>query len=267
MALVHERLEAPGVLVGRARSDEYRSRFEMFASWVIEFHGLADYAHTFPISRAGVGKILDLPPAAIQRLVERAVSIGLLVTESDLVRRWKSGFKSLTHGANGAWFEPFKWDIGPDFLARLPTRQDYDSEGPIRGEDGTDFAPTPLGGHSDQEKPSKVRDRILERVGESLALDNKRVFAPDRIQNQSDLQGPIDTINDSLEDALDDYRQTLVPDAMPDHRGRDRQPLEIIPEADFERLLKARMAAKYGRTALSDEARATVPPLSGRDRW
>ena len=66
IALVRERLEAPGVLVGRARSDEYRARFDLFASWMIERHGLAAYQHTFPLSREHVGKILGLPPAATQ---------------------------------------------------------------------------------------------------------------------------------------------------------------------------------------------------------
>jgi len=267
MALVRERLEAPGVLVGRARSDEYRSRFDLFASWMIERHGLADYAHTFPISRERIGKILDLPPAAIQRLVERAVSIGLLVTDSDLVRRWKTGFHSLTQGSNGAWFEPYKWDIGPDFLALLPRRQDWDSEGPVRGKDGTDFALIPLGSQFDQDQPSKVRDRILARADESQNFAIKRIPASDRIQSLSGLDDPIGDINDSLEDTLDDYRQALVPDAMPDHPGRDRGPVEIIPEADFERLLRARMAAKYGKVALSDEARATVvPSITGSRR-
>ena len=133
IALVRERLEAPGVLVGRARSDEYRARFDLFASWMIERHGLAAYQHTFPLSREHVGKILGLPPAAIQRLVERAVSIGLLVTESDLVRRWKTGFQSLTQGSNGAWFEPYQWDIGPDFLALLPRRHSDRTRAPSCG--------------------------------------------------------------------------------------------------------------------------------------
>ncbi|MFJ7440984.1 hypothetical protein ACIQW5_25395 [Methylorubrum thiocyanatum] len=267
IALVRERLEAPGVLVGRARSDEYRARFDLFASWMIERHGLAAYQHTFPLSREHVGKILGLPPAAIQRLVERAVSIGLLVTESDLVRRWKTGFQSLTQGSNGAWFEPYQWDIGPDFLALLPRRQDWDSEGPVRSDDGTRFAPPPLGSHSDQDKPSKVRDRLSKGEPEPETFEIKRIPGSDRIEILSGFDGPIGGVNEAIEDALDDYRQAHVPDAMPDHPGRDRRPVEIIPEADFERLLKARMAAKYGRTALSDEARATVPPLSGRDRW
>lgn len=245
MALVLERLEAPGVLVGRARSDEYRARFALFASWMIERHGLAAYTHTFPISREGVGAILDLKPAAIQRLVERAVSIGLIVTESQPVRRWKTGFESLTQGSNGAWFEPYQWDIGPDFLALLPARHDFDSDGPVRYQDGTRFAASPLDSPFDQEKPTTLRDRFSKGMSDSETWEIEPSGAPDRIQNLSDFDDPIDGVNSSLEDALDDYRQIAVPDAMPDHPGRDRQPLEIIPEADFERLLKARMAAKY----------------------
>ncbi|WP_192285586.1 hypothetical protein, partial [Methylorubrum zatmanii] len=99
--------------------------------------------------------------------------------------------------------------------------------------------------------------------------ENERIPAPDRIHHLSGLEDSIDGINESLEDALFDYRQAHVPDAMPDHRGRDRGPVEIIPEDDFALLLKARMAAKYGGEdmALSNEARATVrPSITGSRR-
>ena len=214
MALALARLETPGVLVGRARSKQYRQRMAVFASWVIQTHGLATYQHDFPLVRPGLSRILGCTASAVQRLIATAEAIGLLVQRSSPQRRCEAKVPSPTQGSTGAWWMPDRWDIGPAFLALLPQRQIFDWDAPHEPEDGTRLAFAPLENEFDQEEPTNVRDRISTRESISFGDRNGAIFT-DRIKGDLPLSGFDDPIDDALEDAIERFRP---PGAMPDRK-------------------------------------------------
>lgn len=230
--LARTRIEEPGFLRGRQRAPSFKKRLLVFAGEMIQRHGLAKYEHQFPLARMALQGVIGMPEYLIKPLIPVLIKMGLLERTSELIRRWTAKTSSPT--SQPYWFCPHQYRLGADFEALLPAKI------------GLDFAASSLGSQSGQDETfydSELEGKDFQESPESYVLS--------ALTSSIDGDAEIDNVDVGLEDSLEDYRRTVVPSAMPDHRGLSRgsrADLERQRALDFLAQAKAAGGALKGLT-------------------
>lgn len=206
-AWLRAKLAEPGMLRGRQRGEEYINRLVEFGLYVARVHGRDDHEHIFPLSRMPMSGLatLGLPEWSIRSFLPILTRIGFITPEGPLVRRCHAGTVSPTPGAKAVWWCPRQFRLGDAIRSLFGKSPD------------ADLNASPLGSQSAQDETLNVRKLEEGKKGRGDLVESP--FLGGLTEEPAALTGmDDDPIYDELEAALDGYRKTVVPQAMPDRR-------------------------------------------------
>lgn len=215
-AWLRAKLAEPGILRGRQRGEEYVERLIRFGLYVARAHGRDDHEHIFPLSRMPMSGLasLGLPEWSIRSFVGVLTRIGFVEPQGALIRRCHAGTVSPTEGAKAVWWSPRQFKLSQAIRSLFGKSPDP----------ALDAAP--LGNQSTQ-------NETLNLSGEEQTQTTNPINGG--LEVLGGLEADDDDIDDELEEALDDYRRTVVPAAMPDRRRAQRwEPTEADKLAMWE---------------------------------
>lgn len=212
--LVVERLDQPGVLLGRQRSPAFKSKVIRAAAFILRWHRRSvrklarlGEAHRFPFTRRAVARLCGVDSYALQRVIKILEAIGVLAGRSALSRWCEGNTRSMSPGAESYWYKPSQFEIGSDFANVIV--------------DGTEIAASTLENQCDPDEIPNVSRMNLnlgkhqpERKGEEIQVPFLRSASNPAIPTGLD----DDAVNPGLEAALERLRSAAVSSAMPDDR-------------------------------------------------
>ncbi|MCP1537667.1 hypothetical protein [Methylorubrum extorquens] len=201
-AWLRAKLAEPGMLRGRQRGEEYTNRLVEFGLYVARVHGRDDHEHIFPLSRMPMSGLVSLgfPEWSIRSFIGVLERIGFITPEGPLVRRCHAGTVSPTAGGKAVWWCPRQFRLGAAIGSLFGRSPD------------AGLNASPLESQSAQDETLNVRgleddNRGRNDFGESPFLGGL-----------TEETVAVTGLDDDLEAALDGYRTTVVPQAMPDRR-------------------------------------------------
>lgn len=210
-AWLRAKLAEPGMLRGRQRGEEYTNRLVEFGLYVARVHGRDDHEHIFPLSRMPMSGLVSLgfPEWSIRSFIGVLERIGFITPEGPLMRRCHVGTVSPTAGGKAVWWCPRQFRLGAAIRSLFGKSPD------------ADLNASPFESQSAQDETLNVRgleddNRGRNDFGESPFLGGltEETMAVTGLDD--------DPIDDDLEAALDGYRTTVVPQAMPDRRRSEQ---------------------------------------------
>lgn len=205
-AWLRAKLAEPGFLRGRQRSEEYVDRLMRFALYVARVHGGDDHEHIFPLSRMPMSGLasLGLPEWSIRSCIEVLTRAGFVEPQGALIRRRHAGTVSPTEGAKDVWWSPRQYKLTQAICSLFGKSPDAALD------------VTLLGSQSPQNETLNLSEEEKTKTNSPFNKGAK-VLGGLGAEDPDD-----DEIDEELEEALDGYRRTVVPQAMPDRRRSQR---------------------------------------------
>ncbi|WP_238258822.1 hypothetical protein, partial [Methylorubrum podarium] len=205
-AWLRAKLAEPGMLRGRQRGEEYTNRLVEFGLYVARVHGRDDHEHIFPLARMPMSGLatLGFPEWSIRSFIGVLERIGFIAPEGPLVRRCHAGTVSPTAGGKAVWWCPRQFRLGAAIRSLFGKSRN------------ADLNASPLGSQSAQDETLNIKELEEGKKGRN-DLDES-IFLGGLTEEAATMTGLDDPIDDNLEAALDGYRTTVVPQAMPDRR-------------------------------------------------
>ncbi|GJE63183.1 hypothetical protein LNAOJCKE_0377 [Methylorubrum aminovorans] len=231
-AWLRAKLAEPGMLRGRQRGEEYVDRVIRFALYVVRVHGRDDHEHIFPLSRMPMSGLasLGMPEWSIRSFIGVLERAGFVEPQGPLVRRCHAGTVSPTDGAKAVWWCPRQFKLSQAIRSLFGKSPDPDLDAsPLGSQSAQDETPN----LSEYREGQNERDESLEStlLGGLTGLDD-------------------DPIVDELEESLDTYRRTVVPQAMPDRRRHPQKWEPTFEEMEQIWLERARKGFTLSAEAL-----------------